>query len=682
MTSNGRRWPFRLSRLDLVQGVLLVLVFVFALSTMLVPSLLSRSHEAVEQTRRHDIAWTGNHAVEELQRLEIALLAFAAGRADADRDEALVAEQVLAARFETWSHGSFGAFVAAVPERHLLVSDLRRTMPRLEAILAHLGEPGAAEKALVLLDSLRVPVEKVAAQAFIFSNQAIERNRDVLADIQTTQNAMLIGLLVCGLVLIALFAFQNRLLHRAYAGQRQVAEHQAYLANHDALTGLANRETFRRHLSGTLGHRVAVLAIDLDGFKPINDTLGHMTGDAVLASVARRLEAMIAFHPENRASRFGGDEFFVLLNDVDEREAERMAGLILRELGRPHEIGGQLLNVNATIGLSLSGSETDPRDHLVRNADLALNRAKLSGKNTIVVYHPSMTDEIDGRRRVEAELVGALKRSEFEPYYQVQVDMASGRIRGVEALARWVHPERGVLSPNAFIAIAESSGQIVDIGQMILEKACRDAVGFPEPISVSVNLSTVQLIRSELPSVVADCLARTGLPAHRLTLEITETVMMRDEARCREMIRRLRDMGVAIALDDFGTGYSSLAYLDGFGFDELKIDRSFVADIARRSRCMAIIQTIVALGRQLGLSVVAEGIETMEQATMLMAAGCSTGQGYLYGRPVSAADIATWFGPEAEQRRKISQAPLSGPRLVAPGPAVASGSIPALGETA
>lgn len=661
------RW-FGVSTLDLLRASLLLLVPVFALAILSMPGLLSQSQTVVEQTTRHDVAWTGARGVEELQRLVTAVLRFERDGDDKDRDEAILAQQILAGRVDTWSRGSFGAFAALSPARKAAIAGLVETIDRLEGPVGRLGEPGAADEALAILTAITPSVEAVAADAFGFSNQQIERNRGALERLQSVQQGLLFGLIGGGMLLIGLFAFQNRLLVRARDTQAEIAAAQAFLASHDVLTGLPNRATFRRALIEAEGRSLALLAIDLDGFKPINDTFGHLMGDAVLASVAQRLRGVIAGHRGDMAARFGGDEFFILLRDADEATAVATARDVLRAVSLPHALEGQSLLVNATIGVAVADASLANREHLMRNADLALNRAKGSGKNTIVVYDPAMGNEVDAKRNLEVEILRGIERGEFEPYYQPQVDMPTGTIRAAEALVRWNHPVRGVLTPADFVGVAETAGSIVGIGRAVLERACRDAMAFPEPIEISVNLSTVQLIRSDLPQVVAECLARAGLPPGRLTLEITETVMMRDEARCRDMIRRLREMGVAVALDDFGTGYSSLSYLNGFGFDELKIDRSFVAQIAGKPKSLAIVQTIVALGRHLGLRIVAEGVETTEQAALLMASGCSTGQGYLYGRPMPAGDLARMFGPAADERRRVSRG-LIGPRIVETAPA-------------
>lgn len=636
-------------KLDLLQAIMLLLVVVFAIATALVPAIVARGQAAIEHTRRHNIGWIGVRAIQELQFAEIAVLSCGHKLAVAATcGDAQAAFDIVAARIDTWGHGSFGEYVLEDRERSQMLQRLREDVPRLEAAIGRLGTSDGIAQAIEVLEDMRRPIEEMAAQSYAFAYRSFTESSSILADVQNTQHLMLLGLLGCGFVLIAIFVFQNRLLQRAYAAERKVAEEQAHLAKHDALTGLAKREAFRNHLTTLAGRSVAVLAIDLDGFKPINDLFGHLAGDAVLVSVAERLTAAIGSNPGDLTSRFGGDEFFVVLVDADLARAQVVAAAILDDLGRPHAYDGHLLTVNATIGIAVSdGADED----IVRNADLALNRAKGSGKNCVLAYEPDMGEATDKRRRLEEDLEGAAERGEFVPYYQPCIDLATGRIEGVEALARWMHPVCGLLEPAEFLAVAESSGRIVEIGHAILERACREAVAFPEPIRVNVNASAVQWLRADLPELVARCLAETGLPAARLTIEVTEAAMRRDLTRYREMADRLRDLGVSVALDNFGTGQSSLTYLymNGLFFDEVKTDRFFVAKVSG-PHGMPILSSLVSLSSQLGLRLIAQGIETADEERLLVDAGCEIGQGFLYRRPMPAADLTALLHGSATAR--------------------------------
>ncbi|MEJ1158330.1 putative bifunctional diguanylate cyclase/phosphodiesterase [Prosthecomicrobium sp. N25] len=637
------------SRLFVLRFVLAVLIPFLGVAAMAVPAVLVRSEAVVERTTRHDVAWTGAHGREELSALRAHVLGFALDGNPADQEAASLFHQILVSRVTTWRTGSFGSFVRAGPKRAAAVERLSTLVDAMEAPVSDLAKPGAVEGLRPLLAEAEILVDRVATDAFSYSNDEIAKTRADLLQLQRLQQVLIFGLLSCGFLLVALLVVQNRMLRQSNADQKAVSDRYAFVAAHDILTQLPNRATFRARLAAAQGGHVAVLAIDLDGFKPINDTLGHLMGDALLMSVGQRLAAAIASHPGNVASRFGGDEFFVLLADVTGLEdARERAAAVLDALRRPHDLDGQRMVVDATIGLALWGPETDRAENLLMQADLALNRAKVAGKGMIAVYEPDMSAEIEARRRLEAELAVAVTRGEFEPFYQPVVDLVSGEIVGVEALARWCHPTRGIVLPGQFIPAAESSGRIVDIGRIVLEKACRDAAAFALPVPVAVNLSTVQLIRTDVPRLVSESLAAAGIPPSRLKLEITESVMMRDEARSRQLVAQLRQMGVRVSLDDFGTGYSSLSYLRGFGFDELKIDRSFVLGLDEELESAAIVQTIVSLGRSLGLSVVAEGIETERQAALVMATGCTKGQGYLFATPMPAAALAEWMRRDAQ----------------------------------
>jgi diguanylate cyclase (GGDEF)-like protein len=379
---------------------------------------------------------------------------------------------------------------------------------------------------------------------------------------------------------------------------------------------------------------VAVLMIDLDGFKPINDILGHMAGDALLSSVASSLSQAVAVTQGGMAGRMGGDEFGVLASPIDgEATLQRLIGGILAALDRPHAVDGHQVSVNATIGYAVADSPDIPPAELLNRADLALTRAKVTRKGHACAFDAAMDDELAARRQMESDLAEADIQAEIEPYYQPIVDLASGDIVAVEALARWRHPTRGMIPPTDFIPVAESSGRIVDIGRIMLEKACRDAMRMPDHVSVAVNVSAVQLLRMDVPTVVFDTLRASGLDPSRLKLEITESAMIGDAKSARDLLLCLRAMGVRVALDDFGTGYSSLSYLKGFSFDELKIDRSFVVAVQDDQRSMAIVHTIVSLARNLDMTIVAEGIEGLDQAVLLEAAGCLRGQGYFFGQP-------------------------------------------------
>lgn len=634
---------------DRLRYGLFAVVPVMGLASITLPAVVWNTNAALERSVRHDIAWTAENGRRELATFDHFVMGYAIGRSAEDAEGARLYHDILLARLTTWNSGTFRKFVDERPSRKDTLERVAADLGEIGPMLDSLDDAAVRQSVLAKTDRLREAVDVLVGDAQTASADQITANHENLRFLQSIQQLLIAGLLLGGFLLIAILLVQNRLLRRANAAEKATAEEYEYIAAHDVLTGLPNRASFRNAYSAALsrlrtdglqpGSGLAVCVIDLDGFKPINDTLGHLIGDGLLIATSGRLRSWVAERPGALASRFGGDEFVVLLPDVGGPAAAMEAAASIHTLLRaPYEIDGQVMIVDASIGVSVSNGASGSADLLLQ-ADLALNRSKGAGKGAVLLYEPGMEEDVTRRRALEMELGQAVLNSEFEPFYQPITDIATGSVVGIEALVRWRHPTRGLVSPGEFIPVAESSGHIVEIGRIMLEKACRDAAGLPQSIQVAVNLSMVQLMRVDVPAMVAEVLARTGLAANRLKLEITESVMMCDEARSRDLIRRLRDLGVSVSLDDFGTGYSSLSYLRGFGFDEMKIDRSFVAALDRDPESLAIVQTIVALGQRLGLRVVAEGIETQHQASMVMACGCARGQGYLFSEPVPFAEV-------------------------------------------
>ncbi len=418
----------------------------------------------------------------------------------------------------------------------------------------------------------------------------------------------------------------------------------AELARIDPLTGLANRLMLRERLSASLdrlnryGEPCAVLLLDLDRFKPINDTLGHAVGDALLEKVADRLRS--AVRSADTVARIGGDEFVVIQAGAARQEdvtilARRLVDLI----GRTYIIDGQLLTIGVSVGAALAPKDGTDAERLLKHADLALYRAKLDGRATFRFFEPEMDVRMQARRRLELDIRQALARREFVLHYQPQLNLKNQSVTGCEALLRWKHPERGTVSPADFIPLAEEVGLIVPIGEWVVRQACRDAALWPDTVSVAVNVSPAQFKSERLVDMIVSALATSGLPPRRLEVEITEGVLLQNNDHTLETLHRLRKLGVRVSMDDFGTGYSSLSYLRSFPFDKIKIDRSFVKDIATAPDGDAIIRAIAGLGRSLGMTTVAEGVETEEQMRRIQAEGCTDVQGYLISRPVPLDDL-------------------------------------------
>jgi diguanylate cyclase (GGDEF)-like protein/PAS domain S-box-containing protein len=438
--------------------------------------------------------------------------------------------------------------------------------------------------------------------------------------------------------------FNTRDVSEAHELQERL-RHEAY---HDALTGLDNRALFRERLAAqALTGEPAVLFLDLDGFKEVNDSLGHAAGDELLAQFARRLRELVP--PECTVARLGGDEFAVIADTRD--HAEELAAAILDALEEPFVVGGRELHAGAAIGIA-SAADAGGIEQLQRNADLAMYRAKDAGGGVYATYDPAMHDALMRRLELAADLRLALERDELVLHYQPTVSLRTGAIVGFEALVRWRHPKLGLVPPLEFIGVAESTGLIVPLGRWVLTEACRQAVAWNRPLKMAVNVSVRQFDSGDLTATVAEVLAATGMPADRLCLEMTESVLLTDTDENLARIVSLKALGVQLAMDDFGTGYSSLAYLRRFPMDVLKIDRSFVDRLGGDSADEALVQTIVRMGRNLGMSLVAEGIETDVQLTLLREMGCDYAQGYLLSKPLPAAeaeralDAGPLFAPE------------------------------------
>lgn len=429
-----------------------------------------------------------------------------------------------------------------------------------------------------------------------------------------------------------------------------LAEHHAQMARRDDLTGVANRTAFReqfeqrlRRLSAS-GQRLALLWLDLDRFKEVNDSFGHLAGNALLSAIAGRLTER--FGSSGIVARLGGDEFAVLCHVAHHETADQIGATILDLVREPVSFSGHILRTTASIGVAIAPGDGTDADTLLKNADLALYRAKESGRGQVLFYEPVMDEKIERRRQLAAAMNGALERGEFHLLFQPIFRLTEGGITSCEALLRWNSPPFGQVSPSEFIPIAEENGLIVPIGEWVLHQACGVASSWPVEATVAVNLSPVQLRTPDLTDMVESALQASGLPAKRLTLEVTETVLLDDVERSLAALIALNRIDVCTTLDDFGTGYSSLSYLTQFPFQTLKIDRSFVLDLEHNPASIAIVQTIVELAAKLGMKTVAEGVETPEQLEQLRRTRCDAVQGYLLARPMPAEKVAELFAPD------------------------------------
>jgi diguanylate cyclase (GGDEF)-like protein len=413
------------------------------------------------------------------------------------------------------------------------------------------------------------------------------------------------------------------------------------------LTDLPNRVWFRDHLETTLaelqpGCGCAVHCLDLDHFKTVNDSLGHPIGDELLKVVAGRLTQTLG--PSDFVARIGGDEFAIVQANVDRPEyCSELAARIVDSISKPYDIEGKHIVIGTSIGIAVAPDDGMTSDQLLKNADMALYLAKGDGRGVHRFFEQEMDRRLQARHLLELDLRKAIIEGEFELYYQPIVTLSNEKVVGFEALVRWNHPVHGQIAPGKFIPLAEETGLILPLGEWILRTACSHAAQWPERVGVAVNLSAVQFRNRNLVQLTMNALAASGLPPYQLDLEITESVLLQDEANILAVLRQLRALGIRISLDDFGTGYSSLAYLRSFPFDKIKIDRSFVQDMLFRKDCQAIVRAVIGLAQSLGIATIIEGVETQEQLDAAKSDGCTEGQGYLLGRAMPNAEVANFL---------------------------------------
>jgi len=441
--------------------------------------------------------------------------------------------------------------------------------------------------------------------------------------------------------------------HEDITVRQRAEERIAHMARHDALTDLPNRVLLRDRLEHELkrvkrGECLAVLCLDLDHFKSVNDTLGHPIGDELLKVVADRLRRCTR-EPDTIA-RLGGDEFAIIMTSMTQpADAAALSRRVREAITKPYDLNGHQIVADISIGISVSPNDATEADQLLKNADMALYGAKADGRGTYRFFEPEMDARMRQRRELETDLRKALVNGEFELHYQPLVSLRDNDITGFEALLRWHHPVRGLISPADFIPIAEETGLIVPLGEWVLRQACKETASWPGDIKIAVNLSPAQLKSRELVQVVISALAAAGMAATRLQLEITESVLMQNTFATLGKLHQLRKLGVQIAMDDFGTGYSSLSYLRSFPFDKIKIDRSFINDLSNGAEPLAIVRAVASLAKSLSMVSTAEGVETQQQLEKLQSVGCNEMQGHFFSHARPAEEIIRMFLQPAEK---------------------------------
>jgi diguanylate cyclase (GGDEF)-like protein len=444
--------------------------------------------------------------------------------------------------------------------------------------------------------------------------------------------------------------------HEDVTERRRAEAKISYMALHDGLTDLPNRHLFGAQVENHFvqangGQKFAVLCLDLDRFKDVNDSLGHPSGDKLLVQVGARLRGCV--RQADIVARLASDEFAILQGNLtDITETTLLAARIIEAIGAPFDLDGQQVSIGVSIGIAVAPDDAINTVQLLKAADLALYRAKSDGRGTYRSFEPEMDQSLQARRALERDLRKALSNDEFVVHYQPLVNLQTERICGFEALIRWNHPERGMIPPLDFIPFAEESALIIPIGEWVLRTACVEAARWPNDVRIAVNLSPVQFRTPNLYEAVTNALSHSGLPANRLELEITESALLSNQDST--VLSQLRDLGVRIAMDDFGTGHSSLSYLRSFPFDKIKIDRSFIHDLATKKDCRAIISAVAQLAVSLGIETTAEGVETQEELDYLKRSGCTEGQGYFFSKARPAKDIHAMIAAGGKPARAVA----------------------------
>ncbi|MCB2055328.1 MAG: EAL domain-containing protein [Geminicoccaceae bacterium] len=652
-------------------GGYVVLLIAFTTGSMLVWSSIDRMRDEV---RRGGIEINGIGDVfwleREFHRLREDVAMFGTGGGDIGRDDLFLRLELLWSRCRLVMEAQTLAHVRADHPVTPLARALLLALEEVERRLSSLdeGDGAGAQAILALLDPFAAPVQQLSVDVEALLDATTQHLSSKFAGLLNGLDSLAIGAGMASLTLLAMFVIEAAVARRAREAIVERERALRHLAYNDPLTGLANRRNMVEHLPVALdrargdGRGVALMVVDLDGFKPINDNHGHEVGDALLVEIARRLGRLS--RPHDFCARMGGDEFvFVLAGIVGESEAFCIADRILEEIRQPARVRGVEASVGASIGLALFPDDADDADALYRKADMALFSAKSAGRGKIRRYDRGIHEGIERRKSIEDRLRSALAEGGLEMFYQPQVVLADGRPDAVEALIRWHDAKLGPVAPGEFIAIAEDAGLIGEVDAWVLATVVARAArwtGAAGQLRVAINLSARMFGQDDLCDVVLGHLSAAGMDPGRLELEITETAVLAHTETTLTQLRRLRSHGVRIAVDDFGVGYSSLNYLKRLPIDQLKIDRSFVADIERDGDDRAIIGAIRSVAAALHLDVVAEGIETRAQEHYLRSIGCERGQGFLYARPMPEGDLLAHLEKRASNTRLPAAEPAHG----------------------
>lgn len=639
-----------------MRKVLAVIICCFVLATGYIAYVIAQRQTALQKFARYNDSWAVSQTVSEYLRLQNNLYGFLANPQRVTRDDLRLRMDLMLGRLELLKQGNLGAFIGERPESHDLVKRLTTVLSDLDGRIDTL-QPSDVGPILETMSALDGPLTTLASSSVAYDVEVVDNAHSEVRELHTIFTALAAGLILCGVALILLLNRHNNLLHRAHKETRGLTdelrsatlelqannarlEHDAY---HDALTELPNRSLFRKELNERLTSVDAgtsiILLLDLDGFKDINDTLGHDVGDALLQAVATRLSSMR--EDADIVCRLGGDEFAFITSARDEDDALGFADKVIFQISKPYHLGELEIKIGTCVGIAVS-SDVTTADELFKRADLALYESKRLGPGRISVFQPHMQQQLAEKRSFEADLQTALQNNEMEVYYQPQMFTKTREICGFEALLRWTHPVRGKVPPSEFIPVAERTGLIHSLGKWAMDVACQEAKTWKGNLKIAINLSPIQFHSTSLVQNVVDALDKSGLDPSRLELEITESVLLNKSDDTIETLEKLKDVGIKIAMDDFGTGYSSLGNLRGVPFDKIKIDQAFLRDVATDTDALAIVEFVVGMAKSLRMTTIAEGIETEEQFECMTRLGCDQMQGYLIGRPAPAEKLSAF----------------------------------------
>jgi diguanylate cyclase (GGDEF)-like protein len=628
--------------------ILAAIIFSLFISTGYISFLVHERQQELQKLTHYANSWSAGQLVSEYYRFESWLGLYTIDET-MTLDDVRLHLDIMLSQSDLLKEGDLGNYIDSNKSLHELAIKLENTLNYLDTHLEKMSRPELQEY-LKTMYSLDAPLSRLSSGALNKDVNLINNANSNIQTLYSIYSAVSVLLIILSAILGMLIFYQNRNILKAHIQVKSLAEELQdskeklqiqntkleYDVYHDPLTEMSNRLFFWDNLNKIINiaesnkSSVTVMLFDLDRFKEVNDTYGHDAGDMLLRQISLRLNSMSL--PADTLYRLGGDEFALLSSGLTESHAVSLAQKICECINQPYTIYSTIINITTCVGIV--NSETERRsDYLYKFADLALYEAKNEGASKIKVFRQRMLDKLQESRTLEHDMALALTNKEFVVYYQPIVDSYSREVYSYEALIRWVHPRKGILSPDSFIPVAEKTGMIIEMGKSVLEMACREAASWAVPVKISVNVSPVQLSSKAFAGIVLSILKETGLSADRLELEVTESSLFIESNTPMNTLNKLKDLGVKISIDDFGTGYSSLSRLSRLAFDKIKIDKSFVNSISTQEDALTIIKLITGMAKSLSMKTVAEGVETLDQLENLQALGCDFVQGYLFSKP-------------------------------------------------